>query len=165
MKKLKYLAGAAVVLALSLFLIGCAAEFASIPVGAPDEMADIDYNAVYFDGSLYSYWMWNPVGFWVFSQTAYLPPAYRGRYIHHGHYPSHWGHSGYRHGGIHRSGGIYRGGGIHRGGGIRRGGGGIYRGGGGIHGVVEEFTGGKNLNATKHKFPRLSYGLGNLNCA
>lgn len=60
--------------------------------------ADIDFNAVYFDGSYYSYWALDPTGFWVLNRTAFLPPAYAyyGRTVYFGHYPEYWGHPGSR---------------------------------------------------------------------
>ena len=54
MERMRLLAGVAVALALSLFLAGCVG-MVPIPAGAPVAAVDTDYNAVYYDGSLYSY--------------------------------------------------------------------------------------------------------------
>jgi hypothetical protein len=92
MQMMKLLAGLTVVLVFLFFFSGCATDLPGISGGAPD--TGIDYNAVYFDGSNYSYWAWDPAGFWTSTHTPFLPTGYAGRSISRGHPPENWGSSG-----------------------------------------------------------------------
>lgn len=80
MEKIKRMVGLMAVFALLLFFSGCFG-MVPIPVEAPVAAVGIDYTEIYYDGNLYSYWVWDQTGAWVFYQSAFLPPAYIGRTV------------------------------------------------------------------------------------